>query len=267
MKTSALVSIAMIAVAAGGANAAELPVKAPPMVPAAFGWSGFYAGGNIGYGWGRTGGDLIGNTTGIGIPNAIAGGTIPGTYGLRERGVLGGVQAGRNWQTSNWVWGLEADLQFAGLRDSVAFTHPLVVGPPRLFATESAGSASLDWFGTARARLGFVWQQAMIYGTGGLAYGQAAVSISNHVVPPPPSGSFSESSVRLGWTLGAGAEWAFASAWSFKAEYLHVDLGGSTGLTHPGPVDFLEYHFRHEYEIARVGFNYHWDAGPIVARH
>jgi outer membrane immunogenic protein len=267
MKARALVSIAMIAAAAGSVSAADLPVKAPPLTAAAVNWAGFYAGGNIGYGWGRTGGDLIGNTTGLDIPTAIAGGTIPSTYGLRERGVLGGIQAGRNWQAGNWVWGLEADLQLAGVRQEVAFAHPAVVVPPRLFATESAGSANLDWFGTVRGRLGFVWQQAMIYGIGGLVYGQTAVSISNHVVPPPPSGSFSESSVRIGWTIGAGAEWAFANAWSFKAEYLHIDLGTSTGQTHPGPVDFLDYRFHHDYEIARVGFNYHWGVDPIVARY
>jgi outer membrane immunogenic protein len=233
----------------------------------AFSWTGFYVGANVGYGWGRTGPELIGNTTGLDIPNAIAGGTIPSTYGLREHGVIGGGQFGYNWQTDNWVWGLEADVQGSGIAESVAFSHPAVVGPPRLFETASAGSASLDWFGTVRGRLGFGWSQAMIYATGGLAYGHVSESISNHVVPPPPSGSFSSSSVRLGWTLGAGAEWAFANAWSFKAEYLHVDLGASTGRTMPGPVDFLDYRFRHEYEIARIGINYHWGPGPIVARY
>ena len=252
---------------ANGVSAADLPVKAPPRTPITFSWSGFYAGANIGYGWGRTGGDLIDNTTGLAIPIAIFRGTIPTTYDLHERGVIGGAQVGRSWQTGDWVWGLEADFQWAGVEQSVALSHPAVTTPPRAFATEGAGSASLDWFGTVRGRLGLIASQVLIYGTGGLAYGRVSESVSNHVVPPPPSGSFSSSDVRFGWVLGAGVEWAPANAWSVKAEYLHVDLGSSTGRTHPGPDDFLDYRFRHEYEIARIGFNYNWGADPVVARY
>ena len=86
-------------------------------------------------------------------------------------------------------------------------------------------------------------------------------------MPPPPVGTFSSSGILGGWTVGAGIEWAFASAWSFKAEYLHVDLEATTGRTRPGPVDFLDYQFRHQYEIARIGVNYRWGTGPIVARY
>lgn len=181
--------------------------------------------------------------------------------------MIGGGQFGYNWQRDNWIWGLEADFQGSGVRQSVAFAHPGMIPPFRLFPTESAGSASLDWFGTVRGRLGYSWNQALLYVTGGLAYGQVFQSISNHVVPPPPSGTFSSTDVRLGWALGAGVEWAFANAWSVKAEYLHIDLGSSTGRTMPGPVDFLEYRFRHDYDIARIGINYRWGAGPIVARY
>jgi outer membrane immunogenic protein len=267
VKKIVLASIAMIGIATANAGAADLPVKAPPMVPTVTGWTGFYVGANIGYGWGRTGADLIDNSTGLAIPNAILGGTIPSTYGLKERGVIGGGQFGYNWRKDNWVWGLEADLQGAGIRDAVAFSNSATPAFPRLFPTQSAGEAGLNWFGTVRGRMGYVWKDALLYATGGLAYGQPFESISNHVVPPPPQGSFSASEFRAGWALGAGVEWALTSAWSVKAEYLHVDLGTSTGRTHPGPVDFLEYEFHHTYEIARVGINYRWGAGPVVARY
>jgi len=149
-----LVACVAALVAACEAGAADLPVKAPPLAPVDFGWTGFYLGANVGYGWGRVGGDLVGNSTGLDIPLAIAGGTIPSSYGLRDQGVIGGGQIGYNWQLRNWVWGLETDFQGAGLTGSVAFAHAASV-VPALKATQSAGSASLDWFGTARARAGY----------------------------------------------------------------------------------------------------------------
>ena len=103
---------------------------------------------------------------------------------------FGGFQLGYNWQAigSPWVWGLEADASFGG---------------------------SSTWFGTGRVRAGYANGAWMPYLTGGVAWASTEVDL----------GSFSDSRTRAGWTLGGGAEWAFAPQWTAKLEYLYLDLG------------------------------------------
>jgi outer membrane immunogenic protein len=131
------------------------------------------------------------------------------------------------------------------------------------------GSSALNWFGTVRGRLGYAWNTFMLYGTGGLAYGGVSDSAGTQTVPPPPLGTGTSSSTRTGWAAGAGFEWAFLPSWSVKGEYLHIDLGRSTAtvLFPTSPTDFLTYSFAHRYDIARVGINYKFAAGPVVAKY
>jgi outer membrane immunogenic protein len=113
------------------------------------------------------------------------------------------------------------------------FSPPVLVP---IFATETLGHDSrsqLNWFGTARARLGFLpTARLLVYGTGGLAYGEVERNLeySNVFSGLVTSRSWqgSDSSVRVGWTLGAGAEYALTSTISIRAEYLYLDLGKST---------------------------------------
>jgi outer membrane immunogenic protein len=139
----------------------------------------------------------------------------------------------------------------------------------------------LDWFGTFRGRLGFTPSQMwLIYATGGLAYGHISSNSSVAFQSPPGVnndiylGTFS--ATRVGWTVGGGAEWAFASGWSVKAEYLYVDLGnlsyanacvtpGICVVGLPTPASYQTGLTAHE-NIVRVGFNYHF-GGPVVARY
>ena len=67
----------------------------------------------------------------------------------------------------------------------------------------------------------------------------------------------------------SGIEWAFPPAWSLKAEYMHIDLGSTTlrVLFPVAPVNFLDYRFQHAYDVARVGINYKWGGGPMVAKY
>jgi outer membrane immunogenic protein len=104
----------------------------------------------------------------------------------------------------------------------------------RAFETLSHDSKSqLDWFGTARVRLGYVpTQRLLVYGTGGLAYGEVQGNLEwSNVFSGVVTSRYwegSDSDVRVGWTLGAGAEYALTSAISIRAEYLYLDLGKST---------------------------------------
>jgi outer membrane immunogenic protein len=118
----------------------------------------------------------------------------------KPSGFVGGVQAGYNWQNGAFVFGLEGDIQATGAEETFApwkFSNP--------------------WFGTVRGRAGFAFNNILFFGTGGLAFGELRATTFG----------LSESHTNAGWTLGAGAEMAFAQNWSAKIEYLYVDLANS----------------------------------------
>jgi outer membrane immunogenic protein len=140
-------------------------------------WAGPYLGVNLGYAWGS----VANNPT-------------------KPSGFVGGVQAGYNWQSGSFVFGLEGDIQATGAEETFApwkFSNP--------------------WFGTVRGRAGFAFNNVMFFGTGGLAFGELRATTFG----------LSESHTNAGWTLGAGAEIGLAPNWSAKIEYLYVDLANS----------------------------------------
>jgi outer membrane immunogenic protein len=104
-----------------------------------------------------------------------------------------------------------------------------------IYAVETLGHTSksqLNWFGTARVRFGYVpTQRLLVYGTGGLAYGEVQGNLEwSNVFSGIATSRYwqgSDSDVRVGWTLGAGAEYALTSSISIRAEYLYLDLGKS----------------------------------------
>lgn len=268
-KSIVLLAVVSAIAGIGPAFAADMAVKArPASVDPNYNWSGFYAGANAGYGWGGRSGDIVAFSTGLGIPGAVAAGTIPSFFNLRPEGALGGAQAGYNWQSGRWVFGVETDIQAAHLNQSVVIPHA-ALGP--FTATLSTASTVLDWFGTARGRVGYAWNQVLLYGTGGLAYGGVSDNATVATAPPPAAGGGHgmTSSTRIGWAAGAGVEWAFRPAWSLKAEYMHVDLGSTTTrvLFPVAPVNFLDYRFQHAYDVVRVGINYKWGGGVVVAKY
>lgn len=120
-------------------------------------------------------------------------------------GFIGGLQAGYNWQgASPFVIGVETDIQYSDV---------------------SSGVYTLDYFGTLRARLGYAFDQILVYGTGGFAYGSGTYE----------TWGLSNSKNQTGWTIGGGAEYAINNNWSLKGEYLYVDLGDATYQTIDGP--------------------------------
>ena len=139
MKKLILGSVALTALAvASPAVAADLParmpVKAPVLPPIAYTWTGCYVGGNVGYGWGKREIDRFdgrdrGSSEGL-------------DYSFNGHGVVGGGQLGCNWQSSNWVWGLEGDIQATGIRSRNN-------GQP--FDSETAMNFNMPWFATFRA--------------------------------------------------------------------------------------------------------------------
>jgi outer membrane immunogenic protein len=214
------------------ASAADLPVytKAPAAAP--FGWTGFYVGGNIGYGPGTASNSLsFSQNDNPNSDNAFA---FSATDSVRVKGVNGGAQAGYNWQVRNFLFGLETDFQASGERGTNTFAGTVLNLQTFLNAGNNPAtvtdSVKLDWFGTTRARLGFVSDRWLVYGTGGVAYGELNLSGNiqpTNFAPAIQNGPivWNQSTTRVGWTAGAGVENAITRNWSWKLEYLYVDLG------------------------------------------
>ena len=274
-----------LALVAGSAFAADLPsMKAPPAYlpppPPPFTWNGLYGGVNIGYGFGNSNQES-GAYTYPGFPN---GGAWAGTQDLN--GVIGGGQIGYNWQFSPWlVLGFEADIQAADLNSQRNYIGP-GFGPPANFTAVNSAQ-SVDWFGTARGRIGLVlpsWPNLMVYGTGGFAYGQVnhAVSVTN-VFPnvAAVNGRTLFDDTATGWAAGGGVEWTPMSfpSWSLKVEYLYTDLGsrtqnvfGTNFFVLAPAVPFIGAHTAStSFHSVRAGLNWHFNpfaaSAPILAKY
>ena len=240
MKKFLLISTAVAALASG-AQAADLGVPRAPVAAAVvapvFSWTGFYIGLNAGYGWGSY---TQFSPLGLGP-------------GVSPKGFVGGGQIGYNHQINNLVLGLEADIQ-SGPRGQTAQG---TIGP---FWSCITGPCvvNVNWFGTVRARAGVAVDRALIYATGGLAYGGFSGGIPNS----PQAGS----STKVGYSLGAGVEYAFTPNVTAKLEYLYTNLGtadfGTDGAGN-------RYSARGNFHTVRVGLNYLFSTGPsaVVARY
>jgi outer membrane immunogenic protein len=258
------------------AFAADMPVKAPPVAPApVYNWTGWYAGVNLGASFGRAKTDF--NVAPITV--TTTGGPIPvdgfaGSNTVNPSGFMGGGQIGYDWQFSPvWVVGLEADFQGSLEKESATLTNS--ASNSTFFLTGTAVTqyeAKIDWFGTVRGRIGYVWGNGdvLTYVTGGLAYGRVAVdgtsTVSGNV--GPSSNAFSlvhaigHSQVNTGWVVGFGTEGKLLiPGWTYKIESLYMDLGSLndpdllgqvTGAT--GGQIFTHTHFTDG--ILRLGLNY-----------
>lgn len=244
----------------GSASAADLPVKAPPMIAApAFSWTGFYVGGNVGYSWGNSDTNTFFNNAEFG--------SFAHSDALRLNGIIGGGQVGFNWQASPaWVFGVEADWQASGEKASGSVSDPFA-SPASVGTVTTSYEAKISSFGTLRGRIGYAWDRLLVYGTAGLAYGQVRLTgTTNQSGIDSQGGSFnlstpfSSSNSNIGWAVGAGIEGAIANNWTWKAEYLYIDLG-SLDVSQP-VLDFggsITAHGRFTDNIVRVGFNYRFN--------
>ena len=303
MKHLVFGSVALLALtAAGPVAAADMPVrapvyKAPQAMVAAHNWTGFYVGGNVGYGWGdRT---VTFTPNDVVLQNVTCGGTFGGTCApptsFDVNGALGGLQAGYNWQfNQNWLLGIETDFDWSriqGTGTSNFFLGNIVPAASNFQATQN-----VKWFGTVRGRLGFLpTNNMLLYGTAGFAYGrvdenlvvnsQAGAGATNTVfayncVAGPNCFLGRSSRTPTGWTAGAGFEYAPWSNVSFKGEYLYVNLGGGDAVNVVVqdaltfiPSSFTAAFSRTDFHVVRAGLNFHFGGygkgpvgkGPVVA--
>lgn len=252
-----LLATAAVLVGISAAPAADLAArpytKAPPIMEPSWSWSGFYIGGNVGYGVSRSA-----------ISSSLIDPTPPSTVLFTSSGnnsaagVVGGGQIGWNTMFApTFLFGVEADIQAADQRGRNTLSGAF--GPNTFLDVQSR----LNWFGTVRARLGWTATPGtLLYVTGGYAYGEVETRNSSSL--PTFAGNVLQGSrasgIKDGWTVGGGIETRlWNSNWTAKAEYLYMDLGsqGTANvvgvapftLSHVSNVDFKDH-------IVRVGLNY-----------
>jgi outer membrane immunogenic protein len=217
MRRVFLAAIGLLGLAATNAEAADLPramppTRAPAFVPG-YSWNGFYLGINGGGAFGHS------DWSGFGSDTDVSGGLV-------------GVTAGYNWQSGQWVFGLEADIDWANTKGD--FTNA---------ACPTGCETKNTWLGTARGRLGYAFDRVMPYITGGAAFGE---------VKATQFGVGGVSDTNVGWTVGAGVEAAIVANWTAKLEYLYVDLGDvscAACLPAASNVDFRSH-------VVRAGLNF-----------
>ena len=209
----AFASALVLSSAASAADLARRPVYKAAPAPAAFNWSGFYVGGNAGWGWGD------GNGTVIGVPPVPV---VPivavGSERSNDRdGFLGGAQIGFNWQApgSPWVFGVEADWSWTD-----ASTTSAVAGVGGISTTLS----DTNWYATVTGRIGYAVDTWLWYVKGGVAF----MDVDYQSTTATAAGTFTSNAIsdtRTGWTVGVGVEQALLSNWSWKLEYNYLDFG------------------------------------------
>lgn len=210
---------------AGPALAADLPQAPPvPQAPAAYvpapppvyDWSGIYVGVNGGYAFGDSSWGAPASTSNFDINGGLVGGTL-----------------GANFQSGQFVFGIEGDIDWTDITGSAAC--PAVAG--------ITCQTSNDWLSTVRGRVGYAFERVLVYGTAGGAFGD--------VKSAPTIGALtsSTSSSEFGWTAGAGVEVGITPYLTARAEYLFVDLSNSTDATTSSPVSF-------DASLVRAGLNF-----------
>lgn len=234
--TAALAALAVATPAGAADMGMRMPVKAPPAIAQVWTWTGFYIGGNAGYGWGRSRWDLqpTGLSEGSHDPN---GGTVGG-------------QIGYNWQFGgNWVVGLEAQGNWADFTGS----NTSIVASPAVNRTH------IDAFGLFTGKLGYAFNNVLVYATGGAAvqsvdYRWSLLGLTR--------GTADET--RWGATVGAGIEYAFAPNWSVGAQYNHMFMGRDDVTFGPAPNATDRIRLDNDVVTGRINYRF---GGPAISRY
>jgi outer membrane immunogenic protein len=209
----------------------KMPVKAAPIAPPVYNWTGFYIGINGGGGWGETSWTYTVALT---------------TADHNSNGGLVGGTIGYNYQfPNNFVVGVEADWDWADINGSAACPNPA-------FSCES----KIKDIGTARGRIGYAWDKLLVYGTGGVAWGDVTIQtvLPGGAVPPSGTPTNGQTITRVGWVGGVGAEYAIWQRLTVKAEWLYYDLGTDTFAVDNG----LFVSARERGNMFRGGLNWHF---------
>ena len=238
--TASLIALGATAPAVAADLAARPYTKAPPMVAAVYDWTGFYIGANGGWGSSHNSWNL--NGFGAEGSHDADGGTVGGQVGYR-------------WQAGTWVFGLEAQGNWA---DFSASNVSLV--DPRF-----RNNTSIDAFGLFTGQVGYAINNVLLYVKGG-----AAVTSNTYRVNTVATGALAGitgDDTRWGGTIGAGLEYAFAPNWSVGVEYNHLFMQDRTyNFTTPAGVAFGTDRIRQDIDLVTARVNYKF-GGPAVSRY
>jgi outer membrane immunogenic protein len=251
MKKFLLGALSVVAMAAP-AVAADMPARTytkapPPVVIPVYDWSGFYIGGNGGWGESR-------NCWGI-VP--VAGALIPEGCVSKSGGLIGG-QLGYRWQMGQAVFGLEAQGDWANLNSS----HVALLAPAFTVGTK------VDGLGLFTGQIGYAWNAALLYLKGGAAVTSNTFFVNSTV---GGIGLASASSTRWGGTVGIGGEYGFSPNWTVGIEYDHLFMGDSNNsfsVTNPIVAGALN-RISQDVDMVTIRFNYKFGGygSPVVAKY
>ena len=247
-----LLATALVGLGSAPTLAADLaarPYTKAPALAAVYDWTGFYIGVNAGVGIGRN--RFQHDFLGVG--------SVYSFYASPQGGFAGG-QAGYNWQTGSpfgpIVFGVEADIQGAGLSDDRTTFNE--AGVLRNY------NQKLDWFGTARGRVGIANGPVLSYFTAGFAYANVKTNASASF--GGVTSTFSNERTQGGWVVGSGVEAALGGNWTGKIEYLYLNLGNKSDIAALAAATPINTELREN--IFRVGLNYRIGGrayAPVVA--
>jgi outer membrane immunogenic protein len=264
-----LAAISILIVSAASAPAADLAArpytKAPPVVIAAYDWSGFYIGANGGGAWSRKCWDVNPFTINLQFVPPF---TVAGSEGCHDAsGATAGGQVGYRWQRAAWVFGLEAQGNWADLSGSNASQLAFFAG--------IANRTKIDAIGLFTAQVGYSWNSFLLYVKGGAAVTRDKYEgFLTAPLGPLPAGLVSDrgSETRWGGVVGIGGEYSFNRNWSFALEYDHLFMGArDVGLAYD-PANFnaaqLNHneHIRQDVDMVTARINYRF-GGTVVARY
>jgi len=239
LRLAALLTVGL----AGAAGAADLPTRkapAPVPPPPVYSWTGSFIGVAGGYAFGSA------QVNHGALPAPVA-----ETNPFDINGGVFGITSGYNYQIGQAVIGYEGDFSWTSIKGTGGDIAP--------FNPAFSQTAKEDWLMTTRARLGYAWNNVLLYGTGG------AAETMNHQLVQSPAASIEQGHLQWGWAAGAGVEWMLYPNVSVKAEYLHVGINPKSYFQ-PGTAVFLTaQQLRYSEDIIRVGLNYHFDLLGMIS--
>jgi outer membrane immunogenic protein len=256
MKKFLLASAAFAALGMASASAADLAArpytKAPPIIAQIYDWSGFYIGANGGYGSSRKCWDLVALPAGPINPSQNQG------CHDADGGTVGG-QIGYRWQASSWVFGLEAQGNWADFSGG----NTNLLGGTAFAVAGLRDESRVRAFGLFTGQVGYAWNNTLLYVKGGAAVAEdryRALTAAGALVD-------SASETRWGSTVGVGLEYGFAPNWSAAVEYDHLFLGRrNVNATTPAGAFSATDSIRQDADVIAARINYRW-GGPVVARY
>jgi outer membrane immunogenic protein len=238
MKANALGLATALVIGLGfapGAFAADLEVKAPPLV-APPSWTGIYIGVNGGYGWSN------GTVTESPFQSFPGPAVVPQAFvGQNVTGPVFGVHAGYNWQWAALVLGAEGDFDGAGMANSSQVTLPdPLLGGGGTAADGFMAHQNISYLASIRGRVGYALGPNLVYVTGGAAWESLRTNVLLSTDTAAGIGSESgvanlNNSTRSGWVVGTGYEWMITPNWLVRAEYLHYAFSGGNAVADTVP--------------------------------